>query len=417
MDFKSASLHAQEQDEQDSLRHIRDQFRIPSGHTRGKVSYLVGHSLGLQPRKVSDDVNRELDRWATLAVRGHFEGEPSWMQFVEEPAFDSARLVGAQREEVTIMNTLTVNLHLLLARFYQPSGKRTKILIERDAFPSDRYVVQSQIQWHGLDPNKEILEIPTVHGRFDMEKTLNRIRSAGDSIALILLGGLNYMSGEVIDFHSITRIGHEHGAIVGFDLAHLVGNVPLNVRDHEFDFAAWCNYKYLNGGPGALGSIFVNRRHLDKGPALTGWWGHHADSRFKMDGQFVPALGADAWHLSTISLLSLIPIRTSLAIFKNIGMTAIREKSVRLTGFLERLLLELEDDRITVITPSDSEKRGAQLSITIRDASVEIRDALRRQDIMVDWREPGIIRAAPAPLYNRFVDVLHFVRVLSQNLG
>ena len=383
-------------DAQDPLGAFRDRFHVPKD-----VIYLSGHSLGLQPRSVRAYVERELEDWANLGVEGHFHARNPWMPYHKLLSEKMARIVGASADEVVMMNSLTVNLHLMMVSFYRPTATRSKILIEKGAFPSDQYAVKSQIRYHGFDPQASLLEIAG-------SDLLNTIEVEGNSIALVLPGGVNYSTGEFYDLEAITDAARAKGCVVGFDLAHAAGNVPLKLHDWGPDFAVWCTYKYLNSGPGSVGGCFVHQRHARDWhlPRLAGWWGHDEEARFRMEPDFRPMAGAEGWQLRNPSILSLAAVRASLDVFDEAGMGRLRAKSEALTGYLEYLITSGSN----IITPSDPRRRGAQLSIRIPGGRQSICDQLAAQGIICDWREPDILRVAPVPLYNSFADVFHFAQ-------
>ena len=375
----------------DSFPSLRDEFHIPDGW-----AYLAGNSLGLQPKAARAAIEAELEEWARLGVEGWFESREPWLEYAGSLRSSVARLVGASPEEVAVMNTLTVNLHLLLASFYRPTRERYRILIEDTAFPSDSYAVASQAAWHGLDPADAVLRVPI--GEVD-----EAIARAGDSLAVALLPGVNYLNGEVLDVPALTSAVHAVGALAAWDLAHSIGNVPVSLHDAGADFAVWCHYKYVNGGPGAPGGAFVHERHgrnLEL-PRLAGWWGNDPAERFKMEPDFVPRVGAEGWAVSTPPVLAFAPLRASLEQFDRVGLNALRERSVRLTGHLEELLDEVAAERrMTLTTPRDPERRGCQLSVSCADART-LAARLRAEHVVVcDFREPDILRFAPVPLYN-----------------
>jgi kynureninase len=380
-------------DARDELSRFRDLFHIPKD-----CIYLCGHSLGLQPRRVRAYVEQELQDWEELGVEGHFHARNPWMPYHRLLAQQMAGLVGALPSEVVVMNSLTINLHLMMVSFYRPTAARPKILIEKGAFPSDQYAVQSQIRFHGFDPATCLVEVP---GR----DLLNAIHT---DIALVLPSGVNYSTGEFYDIPAITKAGHDKGCNVGFDLAHAAGNVLLQLHDWGADFAVWCTYKYLNSGPGSLGGCFVHERHADTAqlPRFAGWWGHDEESRFRMEPEFRPMKGAEGWQLSNPSILSLAAIRASLDIFHEAGMERVRAKSEALTSYLEFLI----GDRLEIVTPRDPLRRGAQLSFRLAGRDRSVCDKLARAGVICDWREPDILRVAPAPLYNSFQDVFRFAK-------
>jgi kynureninase len=406
--------HARCLDQRDPLAPFRERFHVPPDSI-----YLCGNSLGLQPRSVAAAVEQELSDWQTLAVRAHFEGRNPWVAYHELLTEKTARLVGAQSAEVVNMNTLTVNLHLMMVSFFRPTPERFKILIERPAFPSDRYAVVSQLGHHGLDPAQALLEIGPRPGEAVIrdEDLAALIESEGPATALILLPGVQYYSGQVLDMERITRRGHEQGCVVGFDLAHATGNIPMELHDWGVDFACWCTYKYLNAGPGAVAGCFVHQRHLQRRDLqrFAGWWGHDKRSRFKMGPEFQPMPGAEGWQLSNPSILSMAPLLASLEIFDEAGMTALRSKSVALTGYLEMLLRGRLAGRVQILTPAEPQARGCQLSLRITGGGGrEVFEALGARGVVCDWREPDVIRVAPVPLYNQFLEVHRFVELLDE---
>jgi kynureninase len=412
---------ARELDCRDELRAFRDAFWIPQRPTGGDQAYLCGHSLGLQPRAAAAALETELLRWRELAVSGHFRGQPAWIEFGDELAAMLAGLVGATPAEVTVMNTLTVNLHLLMVSFYRPSGRRRKILIERGAFPSDRYAVASQIRFHGLDPADCLVELaPGREGGLLEESDVEAwLQAHGDEVALVLWPGVQYASGQAFDLPRIAAAGRSAGARVGFDLAHSAGNLPLRLHDSDCDFAAWCNYKYLNGGPGAVAACFVHARHAgdDSLPRFDGWWGNERNGRFRMEADFAPAAGAEAWQVSNPPILAMAPLRASLALHRDAGMERLRAKSMRLTGWLAGSIESRLGDVLEIVTPADPERRGCQLSLRVRAGREQGRrlfEHLQQAGVVTDWREPDILRVAPTPLYNRFEDCHEFLRETAQ---
>ncbi len=418
--FEASESFASKMDEQDSLKHFREKFYIPQKPNGEDVIYFTGNSLGLQPKQTRDYIEQELKDWETLGVEGHFAAKNPWMPYHELLTEKMAKIVGAKPIETVVMNALTVNLHLLMVSFYRPTSERYKIIIEAGAFPSDQYAVKSHLKLHGFDIEKSLIELNPRQGEITLqtEDILATIEKNADSIALILLGGVNYYTGQKFDFEKITEAGHKIGAVVGFDLAHAAGNVELNLHDWNADFAAWCTYKYLNSGPGGIGGVFVHERHSEKFdlPRLAGWWGHDKETRFLMDDEFVPIKGAEGWQLSNQPILLLASLRASLDIFEEAGMKNLIEKSRRLTGYLEFLLNEFHDERISVITPSDENQRGCQLSIRVKDADKKLFKAISERGVIADWREPDVIRVAPVPLYNSFLDVWKFVEILKSCL-
>ena len=402
-------------DAADPLRPFRNEFLVPRHRERDQV-YFVGNSLGLQPRGARAHVLEVLDKWAGEAVEGHFSGDTAWMHYhalVREPL---ARLVGAQPGEVVAMNTLTVNLHLMMASFYRPTRERPAILIEAGAFPSDRHAVESQIRLHGFDPATDLIEVQPdeAAGTLSMDAIAAAIEQHGPRLALVLWPGVQYRTGQAFDLAAITRLAHAQGAVAGLDLAHAVGNLPLSLHDDGADFAVWCHYKYVNAGPGAVAGCFVHERHgASNLPRLAGWWGHEVATRFRMAPEFVPSAGAEGWQLSNPPVLALAPLRASLEQFDRAGgMAVLRAKSEKLTGFLDSLVRRRLGDVLEIITPAEPARRGAQLSLRVaggRERGRELFDYLRDTGILGDWREPDVIRISPAPLYNRYSDVLRFV--------
>ena len=419
----SSSLHAPAteldalaRDAADPLRGFRDEFLIPP-HGDDALHYFCGNSLGLQPRAAREAVETEMDRWARLAVEGHFRGETAWMTFHEGLRAGIAELVGAQPAEVVAMNTLSVNLHLLMVSFYRPTPERPAILIEAGAFPSDRHAVESQIRFHGFDPTRCLIELAPdeANGTLSMQAIADVLEREGHRIALVLWPGVQYRTGQAFDLSGIARLAHAQGARVGFDLAHAVGNLPLALHDADADFAAWCHYKYVNAGPGAVAGAFVHARHAQAElPRFAGWWGHEKASRFAMAPQFVPTPGAEGWQLSNPPILAMAALRPSLAIFQRAGMTRLREKSLALTGYLETLIREHLADVLHIVTPTEPARRGCQLSLRVRagrDAGRSLFEFLCENGVLGDWREPDVIRISPAPLYNTHLDVLRFAQL------
>ncbi|MBO4206409.1 kynureninase [Micromonospora echinofusca] len=391
----------------------RARFHIPpaEGGRYPEVAYLAGNSLGLQPRATRDELLADLDAWRTLGVEGHLEAERPWLPYHELLTGPAARLVGARPEETVVMNSLTVNLHLLMVSFYRPSGARTRIVVEDTTFPSDSYAVRSQARFHGLDPDDTVVRLRPRPGEENLRTAdvLDYLARDGDRVALVLLGGVNYLTGELMDIPAVTAAARAAGAVVGWDLAHAAGNVPLALHDWDVDFAAWCSYKYLNSGPGALGGVFIHSRHLgDRSlPRFEGWWSTDPATRFEMTPVCRPLPTADAWQVSNPPIFAMGPVRTSLELFDSVGMTALRERSVRLTGFLERLLDEVTADRpLTVVTPRDPDRRGCQLSVRIgRGSAADLTKRLRHEHgVIADAREPDIVRFAPVPLYSTYHD-------------
>ncbi len=420
MEFKTGLQFAREMDFEDPLKQHRDRFHIPKNPDGNDCIYLCGNSLGLQPKSVRSYVEQELSDWEKFGVEGHFHAGNPWMPYHELLTAKTAKLVGAKPIEVVTMNTLTVNLHLLMVSFYRPTPARHKILIEANAFPSDQYAVKSQIRFHGFDPETALLEIAPLPGETTIttEQIKELLDFQGDDIALILLGGVNYYSGQVFDMEKIARAGHAKGCVVGFDLAHAVGNINLNLHQWQVDFAVWCNYKYMNGGPGCIAGAFVHEKHADDSslPKFSGWWGHDKETRFLMGPEFKSTPGAEGWQLSNPPILPMAALRASVDIFDEIGMDALCAKSNRLTSYAEFLIHQIENQTIAIITPSDSQQRGCQLSIRITQNGKKVHQLLQKSGVVCDWREPDVLRIAPVPLYNNFTDVYHFVEILSKSL-
>lgn len=423
MSFSVERAFAEQQDAADSLAQMRKEFRIPVRADGTEHVYFCGHSLGLQPKGAARLVQEELESWAQRAVDGHFESARPWLSYHERLAPSLARLVGAQPLEVVAMNTLTVNLHLLLATFYRPTRERCKILIEKHAFSSDRYAVASQVRLHGFDPAPALLEIGPREGEeaIRTEDVLELIEREGAQIATVMLPGIQYLNGQRFDLHAIARQARRFGCRIGFDLAHAIGNVPLQLHDGDIDFAVWCSYKYLNAGPGAIGGCFIHERHAHAFDLvrLAGWWGHDKTSRFQMPHDFQPLPGAEGWQISNLPILSTAPLLASLPLFDAAGMTALRAKSLLLTGYLESLLRARLTDELTILTPPDPAERGCQLSVRLRRTAAQAHkafDALAGAGFTGDWREPDVIRVAPVPLYNTFVEVWEFVAALERFL-
>ncbi|MCC4632861.1 kynureninase [Xanthomonas dyei] len=406
--------HAVALDAADPLGSLRDAFVFPQ-HDGRDQTYFVGNSLGLQPRRARAMVSEVLDHWGALAVEGHFTGPTQWLTYHQLVRDGLARVVGAQPGEVVAMNTLSVNLHLMMASFYRPTPERGAILIEAGAFPSDRHAVESQLRLHGLDPATQLIEVDAdaPNGTLSMAAIADAIATHGARLALVLWPGIQYRTGQAFDLGEIARLARAQGAAVGFDLAHAVGNIPLTLHDDGVDFAVWCHYKYLNAGPGAVGGCFVHARHANSDlPRMAGWWGHEQQTRFRMDPQFVPSPGAEGWQLSNPPVLALAPLRASLDLFDQAGMAALRAKSEQLTGHLEQLIHARVPQVLQIVTPAEPAQRGCQLSLRVAGGRAQGRalfEHLHAAGVLGDWREPDVIRIAPVPLYNRFGDLHTFV--------
>ena len=416
MKFKNTFSFASNLDVNDKLKNYRSQFYIPLQKNGTEHIYLCGNSLGLQPKITRKYLDQELNDWASLGVEGHFHAKNPWLPYHEYLTESYSKIVGAKKTEVIAMNTLTVNLHLMMVTFYRPTSKRYKILIEADAFPSDIYAVESQINFHGYNVDDALIKLKPRNGDSvittdDIEKLLNE---EGDEIALIMLGGVNYYTGQVFDFKKITDLGHKKGIKVGFDLAHAAGNIKLELHSWKVDFAVWCSYKYLNSGPGSVAGAYIHSRHHDTNLLrFSGWWGHNKDDRFKMPDKFNPIKSAEGWQLSNPPILSLAAIRASLSIFDEVGMNALVLKSQKLTNYLIFLLETIDSNRINIITPK---KRGCQVSIRVNNGNKILFDAITKKGVIADWREPDVIRVAPVPLYNSFTDVFNFYTILKEEL-
>ncbi|MEZ0470204.1 kynureninase [Luteimonas salinilitoris] len=409
--------YARRQDADDPLAGLRREFLIPK-HDGDDQAYFCGNSLGLQPRAARAHVEEVLDKWAMEAVEGHFTGQAQWMPYHELVREPLADVVGAQPAEVVAMNSLTANLHLMLVSFYRPTRARPAILMEAGAFPSDRYALESQVRFHGFDPATDLIELQAdeADGTISMQAIERAIAEHGPRLALVLWPGVQYRTGQAFDLAEIARLGHAAGAVVGFDLAHAVGNLSLRLHDSGADFAVWCHYKYMNAGPGAVAGCFVHARHArtDR-PRFAGWWGHERESRFRMGPEFVPTPGADGWQLSNPPILGLAPLRASLELFSRAGMDALRRRSEHLTGYLEALIRESLSDTLRIVTPGEPQRRGCQLSLRVaggRERGRALFEFLASRGVLGDWREPDVIRISPAPLYNTHADVLRFARAV-----
>jgi kynureninase len=404
----------------DPLAAFRERFHIPKKADGSDAVYLCGHSLGLQPKSARRFIEQEMADWEKLGVEGHFQAANPWLPYHELLAASTGRLVGAKTDEVVVMNSLTVNLHLMMTTFYRPTKQRYKILMEANAFPSDRYAIESQLRLNGCDAGRGLIELAPREGEtyVRIEDIEERIAAEGESIALIHFGGVNYYNGQALDFPRITRAGHAKGCVVGFDLAHAAGNLRLQLNEWNVDFAIWCSYKYLNAGPGAIAGCYVNERHARNAelPRLAGWWGHNKDSRFRMGPEFQAIPSAEGWQLSNPNILSLAALRASMEIFDEAGMERLRAKSERLTDYLEFLLKQGSSKRFEIITPSDPAQRGAQLSLRIPKDGKRVCERLSAAGVICDWREPDIMRVAPVPLYNSFTDAYMFAEELFKTL-
>jgi kynureninase len=413
--------YAKQLDQLDELSNYRNKFHIPKDVNGNELIYLCGNSLGLQPKSTKDYINQELTDWANLGVEGHLEAKNPWLPYHEFLAESMANLVGAKPIEVVTMNTLTTNLHLMMVSFYQPTAKRYKIVIESDAFPSDKYAVESQLRHHGFDDKEGLILWKPRKGEdlLRYEDLEDILKNQSDEIALIMIGGVNYYTGQFFDLKRITQLGHKHGCVVGFDCAHGAGNVKLDLHDSGADFAIWCTYKYLNSGPGSLSGCFVHVRHAYNKDLnrFTGWWSHNKQTRFNMRHEFDVLPGAEGWQLSNPPILSMAAIKASLDMFNEVGIQKLTEKSKKLTGYFEFLLKQLGEETISIITPENPKERGCQLSIQVKNANKALHTKLTKAGVISDWREPDVIRCAPVPLYNSFQDVYQMVEKLKSILN
>ena len=420
MTYQNSLDYAKQLDREDSLSYLRHEFHIPRDKHGKEWLYFTGNSLGLQPKITSKYIRQELDDWANFGVEGHFEAKNPWLSYHELLTDNMSKIVGAKPIEVVVMNTLTTNLHLLMVSFYQPTKTKYKIIIESDAFPSDRYAVQSQLSFHGFDPDEALVEWSPKEGKelLELEDLKSILDSQGDEVALLLIGGVNYYTGQYLDIKKITELGHAKDCIVGIDLAHGAGNIQPNLHDSGVDFAAWCTYKYLNSGPGSLSGLFVHEKHAQRKdlPRFAGWWNHNKETRFNMRQPFDVMSGAEGWQLSNPPILSMAAIKASLDIFEKVGMDALLKKSKKLTGFFEYLINEIASDTIKIITPTNPNERGCQLSLQVKNADKNLHKKLTENNIITDWREPDVIRCAPVPMYTSFEDVYQMVSMLESLL-
>ncbi len=422
MQFENTREFARQLDQQDSLKSYRDQFLFPKVDGK-QVIYFTGNSLGLQPKNAQKYVDEIMQDWSELAVEGHFYAEKPWWDYHERLAKPLSRVVGARPSEITVMNTLTVNLHLLMISFYRPMGKRYKIICEEKAFPSDQYMLQSQVRFHGYDPKDAIIEIKKREGEhnFRSEDILKTINEVGAECALILIGGVNYYTGQVFDMKTITKAGHDIGAFVGWDLAHAAGNILLKLHDWDVDFAAWCSYKYMNSGPGNASGCFIHERFHGRRdiPRFEGWWGTSKETRFLMKPEFEPMPNADAWQLSNAPVLAMAPYLASLELFDAVGMDALVKKRNIIVAYLEFILKQIDkevESTFEIITPSDPNERGTQLSVFLHGEGRKLFDYLMKNGVITDWREPNVIRLAPAPFYCSYEDMYEFGQLLKRGI-
>ena len=416
MIFNNSRELALELDNKDPLLSYNDKFHFPVQENGNKHIYLCGNSLGLQAKITESFVKQELDDWKALGVEGHFHAQNPWLPYHEFLSESYSKIVGSKKSEVIAMNTLSVNLHLMMVSFYRPNEIKNKIIIEGDAFPSDIYAVESHMKHHGIDPLESLIKLRPREGEviIRLEDIINVIEQNSESVSLIMLGGVNYYTGQLFDMKKITQVAHNHGILVGFDLAHAVGNVLLLLHEWNVDFAVWCSYKYLNSGPGSVAGAFIHERHHKKKlERFAGWWGHDKESRFKMPDQFQPIQTAEGWQLSNPSILSLAAVRASLSLFDEVGMSQLITKSKNLTSYLVFLLNQIPTDRINIITP---EQRGCQVSISVKNGNKDLFNEITKRGVIADWREPDVIRVAPVPLYNSYLDVYNFYQVLKEIL-
>ena len=418
--FQNSLEYAKKQDAEDSLASFRNKFHLPQNTDGEALIYLCGNSLGLQPKITSNYIQEVLNDWAKYGVEGHVEGQHPWLPYHEFLTENMAKIVGAKPSEVVVMNTLTTNLHLMMVSFFKPTSSKYKIVVESDAFPSDKYAVESQLKFYGIDPKEGLILWKPREGeelcRFeDLEAIME---NHGDEIALLMIGSTNYYTGQSFPLKKITELGHKYHCMVGFDLAHGAGNIQPNLHETGADFAVWCTYKYLNSGPGSLGGCFVHERHAKNEHLnrFAGWWGHNKKTRFNMRHEFDALPGAEGWQLSNPPILSMAAIRASLDTFAEAGFENLRKKSEKLTGYLEFLLDEMQNDAIQIITPRNPDERGCQLSIQVKNADKNLHTKLTEAGVISDWREPNVIRVAPAPLYNSFEDVYRFSEKLIEVL-
>ncbi len=422
MEFRNTREFARTLDKEDPLAKYKDEFIFPEINNK-KVIYFTGNSLGLQPKSAKKYVDEVMDDWAKLAVEGHFYAEKPWWEYHERFSEKLAKVVGAKPSEITVMNTLTVNLHLLMVSFYRPDAKRYKIICEEKAFPSDQYMIASQVKFHGFNPEDAVVEVKKRPGEnhFRTEDILMKIEEIGDECALVLFGGVNYYSGQVLDMETITKAGHKAGAKVGWDLAHAAGNIELKLHEWNVDFAAWCSYKYMNSGPGNASGCFIHERYhgLKEIPRFEGWWGHSKDRRFLMEPEFQPEPGAHAWQISNAPILALAPYLASLDMFDKVGMPALIEKRDKIVAYLEYILHQIDEDvesDFEIITPSNQNERGTQLSVFLHGEGKELFNYLMKNGVITDWREPNVIRLAPAPFYCSYEDMYEFGQILKSGI-
>ena len=423
MTFQNNLEFAQSLDDKDTLKNYKNEFIFPQ-HNGKNVIYFTGNSLGLQPKRAKNYVDEVMNDWANLAVEGHFYAQKPWWDYHERFANPLSKIMGCLPTEVTVMNTLTVNLHLLMVSFYRPTAKRYKIICEEKAFPSDQYMFQSQVHFHGFNPEDAIVEIKRREGEHNIrhEDIIAKINELGDELALVLFGGVNYYTGQVFDMKSITDAGHKVGAIVGFDLAHAAGNIELNLHNWNVDFASWCSYKYMNSGPGNASGCFIHEKHHNDSslPRFAGWWGHNKERRFKMEQNFEPVHGADGWQVSNLPILSLAPYLAAVTLFDEVGMEKMLLKRDYITAYLEFILKEIDKEvkgNFEIITPKNQTERACQLSVYFHGEGKSLFEYLMKNGVVTDWREPNVIRFAPVPLYTSYEDIYNFGQILKKGIG
>ncbi len=420
-DYQYSEAFAQKMDQEDPMRKFRNEFLFPRVNGKEAI-YFCGNSLGLQPKSVKSYLEKELENWGNLAVDGHFHGEDAWYHIRKKSKPALSELFGAHEHEVVAMNNLSVNLHLLMVSFYRPTKSRNKIIIEAGAFPSDQYMLESQVKFHGLNPAEVIVELKPREGEHTLrtEDILAEIKKQGDTLALVNMAGLQYYTGQLFDMKAISQAAHSVGALAGFDLAHAAGNIPLKLHDWEVDFATWCSYKYLNSGPGNVSGIYVHEKYAERPdlPRFAGWWGHDEGQRFLMEKGFIPMHGADGWQLANSNVLAMAAHQASLDIFEEAGIENLRKKSFMLTGYLEFLIKKIsgESGVLEIITPENQLERGCQLSLHIHRGGKAVFDEWYKHGVVGDWRNPNVIRLAPTPLYNSFEDVFRFAQILEQSI-
>ncbi len=417
-EFEAVQSFAKKMDSLDRLSSFKQEFYFPQ-HNGSNAIYFCGNSLGLQPKNTEAAFKTELDTWHNIAIEGYFAGTNPWLYYHEYVAPSLARLVGGSKDEITVMNALTVNLHLMMLSFYKPDAMRYKVMMEAGAFPSDQYAIETQVKHYGFDADDAIIEIAPREGEKTIreEDILAAIEENRECLALVLFGGINYYTGQLLDIKSITQAAHSAGAVAGWDLAHVTGNIPLQLHNWDVDFAVWCSYKYLNAGPGAAGGVFVHEKHAveNRTERMAGWWGNDEKTRFKMEKGFVAKPNASGWNVSTTQVFNMVGLKASLELFDRAGIDDMREKSIKLTGYLEFLLKQLTNVDFEIITPSAPQERGAQLCLYFKDKGKEIHQKMLDNGIIVDYREPGVVRVAPAPLYCSFEDVYRFYEILKDN--